>query len=103
MGKKEHLPVPGVGIQRPAMREGYNRPSAPVLVVDFGAVLGRDCAHSPGSFAFLVDDGVWLSARGRLRSDRQSGGSGEDQSAHQDVTAGCANREKSIPAHRVHP
>ena len=36
--------VRSVGVQRPAMRERYNRAFAPVLVIDFGALLGGDCA-----------------------------------------------------------
>jgi len=34
------LAVPSVGAQRPTVRERYDRAFAPVLVVDFGAVLG---------------------------------------------------------------
>lgn len=43
--EEEHLPVPGVGVQRPAVREHHGRALAPVLVVDLGAVLGGDGAH----------------------------------------------------------
>ena len=49
--EEEQLPVPGVGAQRPAVRERYDRVFAPVLVVDFGAVVGGDRAHGVGSFA----------------------------------------------------
>jgi hypothetical protein len=38
--KEKHLAVPSVRAQRPTMRERYDRAFAPVLVVDFGAVLG---------------------------------------------------------------
>ena len=37
--EEQHLAVPSVGAQRPAVRERYDRAFAPVLVVDFGAVL----------------------------------------------------------------
>src|SRR5260370_28135503 len=49
--EEKHLAVPSVGAQRPAVRERYGRALAPVLVVDFGAVLGGDRAHCPRSFA----------------------------------------------------
>src|SRR5215218_3319801 len=42
--KEKHLTVPSVGVQRPTVRERYDRAFAPVLVVDFGAVLGGDRA-----------------------------------------------------------
>jgi hypothetical protein len=38
--EEKHLAVPSVGAQRPTMRECYDGAFAPVLVVDFGAVLG---------------------------------------------------------------
>jgi hypothetical protein len=38
------LAVPSVGTQRPTVRERYDRAFAPVLVVDFSAVLGGDHA-----------------------------------------------------------
>ena len=40
--EEKHLAVPSVGAQRPAVRERYDRAFAPVLVVDFRAVLGGD-------------------------------------------------------------
>ena len=42
--EEKHLAVPSVGAQRPTVRERYDRAFAPVLVVDFGAVLGGDSA-----------------------------------------------------------
>ena len=42
MHEEKHLAVPSVGTQRPTMRKRYDRAFAPVLVVDFGAVLGGD-------------------------------------------------------------
>jgi hypothetical protein len=51
--QEQHLAVPGVGVQRPAVREGDDRAGAPVLVVDLGAVLGGDRAHRVGSFALV--------------------------------------------------
>ena len=45
LGEEQHLAVPGVGVQRPAVRERDDRALAPVLVVDLGAVLRRDGAH----------------------------------------------------------
>src|SRR5438067_2886735 len=45
-----HLTIPRIGIQRPAVRKRDDRTLAPVLVVDFGAVLGSDSAHCDSSF-----------------------------------------------------
>src|SRR5690606_2392194 len=48
--EEQQLPVPGVGVQRPAMRERHYRALAPILVVDLRTVLGGDGAHGPDSF-----------------------------------------------------
>ena len=48
--KEEHLAVPSVGVQWPTMREGYDRPLTPVLVIDLGTVFGGDCVHRLSSF-----------------------------------------------------
>src|SRR5262245_34720677 len=45
MHEEQHLTVPRVGIERPAVRKCDDRTSAPILVVDFGAVFGGDCRH----------------------------------------------------------
>ncbi|HEX2472878.1 MAG TPA: hypothetical protein VHJ59_09015 [Nitrososphaera sp.] len=42
--KEKHLTVPSVGVQRPTVRERYDRAFAPILVVDFGVVFGGDRA-----------------------------------------------------------
>src|SRR5262245_33023265 len=43
--EKQHLAVPGVGAQRPSMRERDHRTVAPVFVIDRRAVLHCDHAH----------------------------------------------------------
>ena len=43
--EEQHLPVPRVGVQRPAVGERDGGTLAPVLVVDLGAVLRGDGAH----------------------------------------------------------
>src|ERR1700681_1251933 len=43
--EEQHLRVPVIGRQRPAMAEYDGLASAPVLVVDFGAVFGGDGWH----------------------------------------------------------
>lgn len=48
--EEQQLPVPGVGVQRPAVRERHYRALAPILVVDLRTVLGGDGAHGPDSF-----------------------------------------------------
>ncbi len=44
-GEEEHLVLEGVGAERPAMAEDDRLSRAPILVIDLGAVLGRDRAH----------------------------------------------------------
>ncbi len=51
--EEQHLAVPSVGAQRPAVRERDDRAFAPVLVVDFGAVLRGDRALT-GSVNFSI-------------------------------------------------
>src|SRR6202163_2236013 len=43
--EEQHLRVPVIGRQRPAMAEYDGLTGAPVLVVDFSAVSGLDCRH----------------------------------------------------------
>ena len=43
--EEQHLAVPRVGVQRPAVRERDDRALAPVLVVDLRSVFGGDGAH----------------------------------------------------------
>src|SRR3979490_1547077 len=43
--EEQHLPVPVIGRQRPAVREHHRLSGAPVLVVDFNAVFGFDGCH----------------------------------------------------------
>src|SRR5580692_8479971 len=49
--QEQHLAVPCVRAQRPAVRERDDRALAPVLVVDFRAVSGDDRAHVCTPFA----------------------------------------------------
>ena len=52
--EEHHLGVPGVGRERPAMREQDRLPIAPVLIENLRAVLGGDHAHGVRSFRFAV-------------------------------------------------
>src|SRR5262249_49171975 len=47
--EEQHLAVPGVGVQRPAVRACYDRAFPPVLVIDLCAVFRGDRAHRCGS------------------------------------------------------
>ncbi|MND79250.1 hypothetical protein D3C80_709810 [compost metagenome] len=76
LGEEKHLAVPGIGIQRPAVREGDDRASPPVFIVDFCAVLGGDRAHCLLS---VIDGGgerlLWSLCggnRGQARDDTGS-------------------------------
>jgi serine/threonine protein kinase len=57
--KEKHLTIPSIGVQRPTVRERYDGAFAPILVVDFGAVLGgnRTGTHSMN---FSISDKVDL-------------------------------------------
>src|SRR5262249_48332432 len=46
LGEKQHLTVPGIGVQRPTVRERYGWALAPVFVVDCCTVFGRNGAHA---------------------------------------------------------
>src|SRR5262249_33841629 len=45
LGEKQHLTVPGIGVQRPTMRERYGWSFSPVFVVNCGAILSGNGAH----------------------------------------------------------
>src|SRR6266576_3952962 len=45
LSEKQHLAVPGIGIQRPSVRKRDDWTLAPVLVVDCRAILYRNRAH----------------------------------------------------------
>src|SRR5262249_35002322 len=67
LGEEQHLAVPGVGAQRPAVRERDDRALAPVLVIELGAVFGGDRAHDLLLAPFSADSApplVRLSTRG---------------------------------------
>src|SRR5579864_3657809 len=53
LSEKQHLRVPVVCGQWPAVAEHYRLPFAPVLVVDRGAIFGRNRSH--GILSFCVD------------------------------------------------
>src|SRR5215472_5959014 len=65
--KKQHLTIPGVGVQRPTVRERYDWATAPVLVVDLCAVFCGNRAHE----SLLKILGFWTSKHGsdHLRND----------------------------------
>jgi len=51
LGQEDHLAVPRVGAERPAVRERDDRALAPVLVKQFRAVVGPDSTHLRFSFS----------------------------------------------------
>jgi hypothetical protein len=57
--EEQHLSVPIVGRKRPAMAEHDGLPAAPILVEDFGAVLGGDRRHTCDSFFELKVQRCW--------------------------------------------
>ena len=73
LGEVEHVGIPRIRVERPAVRKGDNWTLAPILVENFGAVLRRDGAHgvapaSSGEGLFCSVDrghilGFWSPAR----------------------------------------
>src|SRR6202021_140909 len=51
--EEQHLRLPVIGRQRPAVREHHRLPLAPVLVVDLDAVLGLDRRHGEVSSVWV--------------------------------------------------
>src|SRR5206468_8473943 len=85
--EEEHLRIPVVGAKWPSMMED-DRLSvlrAPVLEVDFRAVLRSDRAHGHCSFAYRSG---WRGyVRLRRRGLRQTDGTGRSDAAHQKIAA----------------
>src|SRR5262249_60087145 len=52
--EEQHLGIPVVGAERPAMMEDNRLAVAPVLVKNLDAILGRDCTHGFASFGPFV-------------------------------------------------
>src|SRR5262249_15572834 len=67
----EHLAIPGIGAERPAVGEGDGRALAPVLVVNLRAVFGGDGAHGVLSF-HCASAGLWLNRAGTRSSPLHS-------------------------------
>src|SRR5215471_17884930 len=57
--EEEHLTVPGVRTQWPAVRERHNRAFAPILVINLRSIFGFDCAHMYYSFLFRLCHLAW--------------------------------------------
>src|SRR5262249_49669142 len=51
--EEQHLGIPVVGAERPAMMEDNRLAVAPVLVKNLDAILGCDCTHGFASFGTL--------------------------------------------------
>src|SRR5215472_777220 len=66
LSEEEHLPVPRVGIERPAVRKYHDRTLAPVLVINCGAITRLDCARCDSSFCWSLS----RSARGAADGPR---------------------------------
>src|ERR1700730_5680646 len=52
--EEQHLRVPVISRQRPAMAEHNGLTFAPVLIVDHGPVVGCDCSHVTPSLPVLL-------------------------------------------------
>ena len=58
LDEEQHLGVPVVAAERPAMMEDNWLALAPVLVENLGTILGRDCAHGSASSGTVVRIGA---------------------------------------------
>src|SRR5262249_48086266 len=85
--EEQHLVLPGVGAQRPAVTEDDGLSRAPVLVVDLRAVLRLDGVHGALSLNRARRRRLGLVATGDFG---QSRGGGETRGADQDVASGQA-------------
>src|ERR1019366_826278 len=59
-GQEDHLIFPGIRAQRPAMTEDHGLSRAPILVVDFAAVFGRNRGHREPPCFWLYLSLTWL-------------------------------------------
>jgi hypothetical protein len=85
--QEQHLGVPGVGVERPAVREHYRTARAPVLVEDARAVLGR---HEMALLRLAASGRCGFSGDRRQRRHRcHRGGSGAHGAANQQLAARC--------------
>ncbi len=92
----EHLRLPCVRAQRPAVAEADDRAGAPVLVVDLRAVLGGEGAHgSP----FGVGGGV--ASRGRSGRGRRVGGACRQREAERRCGRCAANQQPAAGGRQV--
>src|SRR5262249_45404368 len=57
--QEKHLRVPRVGAKRPSVREGYNWPPTPILVVYLGIIFRLDCRHFDPPFRAPMYQAKW--------------------------------------------
>lgn len=83
--QEQHLGVPGVGVERPAVREHHRTARTPVLVEDARAVLGR---HEMALLRLAARGRCGLSYGGRQRGHRSHRcGGGAHRAADQQLAA----------------
>src|SRR5438093_2873622 len=72
--EKDHLVLPGIGAQRPAVAEDYGPPRSPVLVIDLSPVADRDrvvCFRTGGGNGHDISPFVLESDTNRRTSERR--------------------------------
>src|SRR5437660_12652383 len=95
--EEQHLRVPIIGRQRPAMAEHDGLTFAPVLVEDLNAVFGGDRVHRTRSLGTSGGGRPRLGIGGKRR--RRHGRGGNHGSARdQEVSARCTTFCSSVPS-----
>src|SRR6267143_862076 len=89
--EEQHLRIPIIGRERPAVAEHDGLTFAPVLVEDLNAVFGGDRVHRTRSFR--------TGGGSRNRRRRHCCGGKRGAAAHQKLSARCATFFSSVPSH----
>src|SRR5882724_9900528 len=97
--EEQHLRVPIIGRQRPAMAEHDGLTFAPILIENLNAVFGGDRVHGTCSLGTSGGGRPRLGICGKRRRRHGRGGN-RGGARDQEVSARCATFCSSVPSHR---
>src|SRR5712692_3898709 len=100
--EEQHLRVPIIGRQRPAMAEHDGLTLAPVLIENLNAVFGGDRVHGTCSLGTSGGGRPRLGICGKRRRWHGRGGN-RGGARDQEVSARCATFCSSVPSHSLNP